>query len=125
MRTRFVLAALTFVLWSGTATAAKELAVPGMAAGQEGAMTRFLGRCVQVIDKEQMLVSVRDTRSGQYAVLWLKGCITTDVTDGQTWRHAEWGRVTGFGAYKVTGTKTYNSVDGATSTVFVLEPVFE
>jgi hypothetical protein len=81
-------------------------------------------KVIQVIDEGNMLIGVEDPKSGDGSYptwVWVK-CPTKGITDGKFYAPAQWKDFMGTKTVKVTGTKTYKTANGASKTVFVIEP---
>jgi hypothetical protein len=97
--------------------------------GQIGPLTNnIIIKTVQIIDVNNMIAELLCDYISQYTgaekraiwrrttkIVWIKGINTQNMVDDQTVD-------VGDRVFKITGTKTYNTIDGA-MTVFVIEPV--
>jgi hypothetical protein len=81
------------------------------------------GKILQVIDDDNMLVGIdngrADNNSRYFVTVWCKAS-TEGLTDGKT---DFLGNILGTRQVKVTDTTTYQTADGATKTVFVVERI--
>jgi hypothetical protein len=101
-----------------------ELSANYLEVGQRGTTFFLDAKVRQVLDKDQMLVGIESSRSGNstYSMLVLVKCPTAGIVDGKFWSGASWKTVTGSTTQTVTGTTTIKTVGGGSKTVFVLEP---
>lgn len=102
-----------------------QLSVSGLKVGAKGVPTFVDAKVMQVIDENNMLIGIEDSRvgRGRYTKWVMLKCPTKGITDGQFWRGGGWKEVTGSSALSVTRTTTYVTAIGATKTVLVLEPM--
>ena len=104
-----------------------ELLVTGLKVGARGIPRHIDAKVMQVIDENQMLVGIEDSRTGKgrYGIWVMLKCSTKGVTDGKFWRGGQWKDVAGSEGLSVTDTTTYTTAGGGTKTVFVVEPMTE
>ncbi len=97
-----------------------EIPVNGFAVGVYGIPYHIRARVIQVVDSNQMIVGVKDTRTAVigYPIWIMFKYPTAGITDGarlRIWDQFEANPII------VTGTRTYKTASGGTKTLFVVE----
>jgi endonuclease YncB( thermonuclease family) len=121
MKTTPLLAAVLLLALAGAAKA--QVKADRLKEGDRG-VPDMDAKVMQVVDGDNMLVGVEDPRNGDgsYSTwVWVK-CPTKGITDGKFYAAGQWKDFMGTKTVKVTGTKTYKTANGASRTVFVIEP---
>lgn len=97
------------------------LTAPAMKRPEKGRFGSINGSIIQIVDDKNMIVRcewVDSTKSGfpkESATIWVRGFSTKNFADEQQVRIAS--------PFQITGTTKYDSVSGASRTLFVAEPL--
>ncbi len=100
----------------------KEFYLGGIKKGYKGTPNWIDCKVLSVVDDNNLLVVLSNSRTGKESVtVWLSVPTTEDLVDGSHWRGGEWYQKVEANMFKVIGTKRYKTIYGNTKTVYHIE----